>query len=139
MSQVPQLTTLNHESTDQSQKRENSSLLKAADWLRAPSAGKGNYPLLPERSFKTLLGCAFPLSVSVSGSKSKVQSSEEGREDLGQEDVWEEQQGWGAHSDAFGSLILTVPLKVCFLPSFLQSNNLKNLCVCMCVHLCVHG
>lgn len=63
-----------------------------------------------------LLGCVFPLSVSVSRSKSKVQSSEEGREDLVQEDVWEEQQGWGPHSDALGSPILTVPLKVCFLP-----------------------
>lgn len=49
MSQVPQLTTLNQESMeDQSQRWENSSLLKAADWLRAPSAGKGDYPLLPE-------------------------------------------------------------------------------------------
>lgn len=101
MSQVPQLTTLNHESTDQSQKRENSSLLKAADWLRAPSAGKGNYPLLPERSFKTLLGCAFPLSVSVSRSKSKVQSSEEGREDLGQEDVWGGAAGVGGPLGCF--------------------------------------
>lgn len=96
MSQGPQLTTLNQESMeDQSQRWENSSLVKAADWLRAPSAGKGNYPLLPERSLM-LLGCVFPLSVSGSRSKSKVQSSEEGREDLGQEDIWEEQQGVGA-------------------------------------------